>query len=330
MAITENQLISDVKSGKISPVYLLTGEENYFIDVISDFFETSFIDESFRDFDQSVVYGRDVDVPTIVSMAKRYPMMSPYQLVLVKEAQDLTSSQEAWDNLAAYCKTPQPQTVLVLCYRHKKLDKRSKIYKAIAAAGVVYEHACLRDYEMSRWIAQYVNQRHYSITEKSAQVIADFVGNNLGKVVNELEKLFVVLPSGSVINDEVVERYVGISKDYNVFELQRALGTKNVEKCNKIVKHFAASPKDNPIQMVLPVLYTYFINLMCYIQNPADSKIPPYAVRDYEAAARCYTLPKLAHCIGYLYEADKKVKGIKNRNASDGEIYKELIFKITH
>lgn len=335
MAITEKQLISDIKEKKFAPVYMLTGEENYYIDQVSDFIEENIVAEEFRSFDQTVVYGRDVqDMSGIIAIAKRYPMMSPVQLVLVKEAQDIDSS---WDLLADYLKSPQPQTVLVFCYRHKKFDKRSKAYKAINDKGVFYERAKMYDSDVPAWIANVVKKKGYSITQKGAMMIAEMIGNDLGKINNELSKLYVVVPQGEVLTEDIIERNIGISKDYNVFELQKAIGRRDAVQCNRIVNHFAANPKNNPIQAILPLLYNYFIKVMLYHQEPDKSrvasvlKISPYFVKDYETAASNYSLGKLASCIGYLYDTDLRSKGVRNSgNVSDGELLKELVFKIIH
>lgn len=329
MATTENQIFSSIKAGNPSPIYLITGEEDYYIDLVSDFLEQNIVDADYRDFDQVVLYGRDVSMLDIISRAKQYPMASARQLILVKEAQDITSKDGGWDLITTYCENPQPQTVMAFCFRHKKFDKRSKAYKAIANAGTVYEHAKLYENQIPAWIAQYVNSHDYAITEKSAVLIAQQTGNNLSRIANELDKLFIVLPPKTTINDAVVEQHIGISREYNIFELQNAIGRRDIKACNTIVNHFAKTPKDNPIQMVLPLLYKYFIDLMIYIQNPADLKVNPFFLKDYAAASKNYPLPKLASCIGYLYEADCRSKGISSR-MEDGEILKELIFKIIH
>ncbi|MBO4307535.1 MAG: DNA polymerase III subunit delta [Bacteroidales bacterium] len=335
MAITEKQLVSDLKAGKFAPVYLLTGDENYYIDQVSDFFEKNIIASDFVDFDRTIVYGGETDMLTVISLAQRFPMMSPVQLVLVKEAQNIATKE--WDHLAAYLNNPQPTTVLVFCYRHKKLDKRTKGYKAIEKNGVVYEKKKLYDNQIPDWIDHVVTQHGFSITQKGAVLIAESIGNDLGKIANELSKIFISLPKGSLINDDVIEQNIGISKDYNIFELQTALGRRDVLQCNKIVNYFAANPKDNPIQAILPNLYSFFIKVMLYHQEPDKSKaaallkVNPFFMKDYETAARNYTLGKLASCIGYLHDADLRSKGVRNNGTvSDGEILKELVFKIIH
>jgi DNA polymerase-3 subunit delta len=337
MVLTEKQLIDNLKAGKYLPVYLITGEENYYIDIVSDYFENQLIDESFRDFDQTIVYGRDVTMHSVVSLAQQFPMMSPIRLVLVKEAQDINLKES--ELLSKYLESPQPQTLLVFCYRHKKLDKRTAAYKAIAKVGGICEHAKLRDYEVPDWIGSYVNQHGFAITQRGSLLIAEYLGNDLGKISNELAKVFISLQPGDTINEDTIERNIGISKEYNVFELQNAIGRRDVVQCNRIINHFAANPKENPIQLILPNLYNYFIKIMEYHQLTDKSqssaasalKVNPYFVRDYATAAGNYPLGKLASCIGYLNEADLRCKGIHSSSTvTDGEILKELIFKIIH
>ena len=335
MATTEKQLIEEIKAGKFRPVYLLTGEENYYIDVVSDFFEKEVIDESMRDFDQSVVYGRDTTMAAVISDAKRYPMMSPVHLVLVKEAQDIETRQ--WEQLADYLQNPSEKGVIVFCYRHKKLDKRTAAYKAIDKKGCVYETPKVWDNQVPSWIAKEVASNNFSINEKATYLITESVGNDLGKIVNELKKLYPLLPTGGTITEELVEKQIGISKDYNVFELQKAIGRRDPVMCNRIVNYFAANPKKNPIQLVLPILYGYFLKVMFYhqLENKSDAAkvlgVAPSFVQDYAVAAGNYKLGKLATCIGYLYETDLRSKGVRNSgNVTDGELLKELIFKVIH
>ena len=262
-------------------------------------------------------------------------MMSPVRLVLVKEAQDIPANK--WEPLAAYLENPQPQTVLVFCYRNKSLDKRTKVYKAIAAKGEIYEHKRLYDNEVPRWIAEYTKGKGHAITERAATLLSQYLGTDLGKIANELDKVFITLQPGATIDVSEVEQNIGISKDFNVFELQNALGRKDVRLCTQIANHFAANPKDNPIQLILPNLYNYFIKIMIYHQlaNKSDAasalKVNPYFVQDYARAASNYSLPKLASCIGYLHDADLRSKGVRNSgNVTDGELIKELVFKILH
>lgn len=343
MAKTVNQIISDAKAGKFAPVYLFTGEENYYIDILSDYFENHIIPEENRDFDQSIVYGRDVDMLTVIGTAQQMPMMGDHRLVMVKEAQDIGGvpqrSKEQWEQLVPYLQKANPATILVFCYRHKTLDKRSKAYKAIDANGVVFEHKKLYERDVPPIILGMVSDAGFRISEKAAMLIATTIGTDLSKISNELSKLYISLKPGEVITEELIERNIGISKDYNVFELQSAIGRRDVAMCTRIVNHFAANPKDNPIQLVMASLYGYFIKVMLYIQSSDRTSaglaravgVSPYFLRDYEIAARNYTLGKLASCIDYLYDADLRSKGIHNSGTvTDGELLKELVFKVTH
>ena len=335
MAITEKQLIADLQAGIFKPVYLLTGEENYYIDVVSDFFENKVIEESMRDFDQTVVYGRDTTMAAVISDAKRYPMMSPVHLVIVKEAQDIDTKQ--WELLATYLQKASEKGVIVFCYRHKKLDKRTAAYKAIDKYGIVYETPKVWDNQVPAWIAKQVSSKGFNIGEKATYLITESIGNDLSKIANELSKIYPLLQPGETITEELVEKQIGISKDYNVFELQKAIGRRDPVMCNRIVNYFAANPKKNPIQLVLPLLYGYFLKVMFYLQleNKSDAAkvlgCAPNFVQDYAVAASNYTLGKLATCIGYLYETDLRSKGVRNSGSvTDGELLKELIFKVIH
>ena len=336
-SLTENQIIADIQAGQFAPIYFLTGEENYYIDLLSDFFEKNIVPEENRDFDQTVVYGIDTSMSEVVMMARRFPMMSERQLVLVKEAQEIAVKE--YEQLVDYLKAPMPQTVLVLCYRHTKLDKRTNAYKAIAKTGVVFEHDKLRESAVPTWIGNYVKQHGYTITEKATMMLIEAGGNALNKLANELQKVFSIMPQGSVINDSVLERILGISKDYNVFELQNAIGRRDALRCNRIIRYFGDNPKACPMPVLVASLYSYFIKVMIYHQLDDKSqysaasalKINPFFVKDYAIAASNYSLPKLAACIGYLFEASRRSQGYHNTTSlPEGEILKELIFKIIH
>lgn len=332
---TENiqSVLRRLQGGQWAPVYLLTGEENYFIDLLSDFFENHVVEESARSFDQTVLYGRDVDMATVIANAGRYPMMGDRQLVMVKEAQDIRD----WEPLESYLSRPVPTTVLVFCYRHKKLDKRTRLFKSLKEVGEVFDYSRVYDNQLPQWITDYVEAAGYTIQPNCALLMAESLGNNLTVIVNELSKIFATLGEQGVVTAAVVERVVGISREYNVFELQTAIGRRDVVKCNRIVNYFAANPKSNPIQMVLPSIYSYLVKLMIYIQLPDKNEaasalgVNPFFVKEYAQAAGNYTLGKLASCIGYLNEADLRSKGIRNSGTvTDGEILKELVFKLIH
>ena len=322
-----------LQEGDLLPVYLLTGEENYYIDVLSDFFENKVVDEVSRSFDQTVLYGRDVNMDLVVGMAKRYPVLGPRQLVLVKEAQDIRD----WEPLMSYLDKPAPTTVLVFCYRHKKMDKRTRLFQQLKKTGEVFDYQRIYESQLPQWITDYVESSGYTIQPGCALLLAESLGNNLSLIANELSKIFAVLGEKGAVTASVVERVTGISKEYNVFELQTAIGRRDVVKCNRIVNYFAANPKSNPIQMVLPTLYSYLVRLMIYIQLPDKSDaatalgVNPFFIKEYANAAGNFTLGKLASCIGYLNEADLRSKGIRNAGTvTGGEILKELVFKIIH
>jgi DNA polymerase-3 subunit delta len=327
-------ILSDLRNKIYYPVYLLYGEEPYFIDVISGFIEENVLSEQEKEFNQTIVYGKDVDVPTVIGYARRYPMMANYQVLIVKEAQDL----DELDDFLPYVQNPVSSTILVLCYKYGKIDKRKSLYKAVEKNGVVLESALLYDNKIPDWISNYVNGKHYSISPKASVMIGEFVGNELSKIVNELTKLFINLPEGSEINEDIIERDIGISKDFNVFELQKALGKKDVFKANQIIKYFAANPRENPLVKVIPNLYSYFTRVMIYQYLPDKSRnnasaalsINPFFLQDYQTAAKSYPVNRLVAVISLLREYDLKAKGLENASATDGELMKELVFSILH
>lgn len=338
MALTDKQLIAQLKPGELKPVYLLTGDDNHAIDVVSDYIEANIVDETLRDFDQTVVYGGDTSMADVLDNAKRYPMMSPTHLVLVKEAQEIDIKQ--WELLATYLKQPAERSMLVLVYRHKKMDKRTAIYKAIDKAGVIFDATKPYESAVPRLVMEEVRANGVNITDKAISMMIGAIGADMGKIANELSKLYPLVPKGGTIDESLVEQQVGISKDYNVFELQAAIGRRDPVMCNRIVNYFAANPKKNPLPPILAALYGYIIKVMIYHQldDPSDENAAAAAigcnrffVKDYALAARNYKLSKLASCIGYLYEADLRSKGVHNSGTiSDAELLRELVFKIIH
>ncbi|MDY5969393.1 MAG: DNA polymerase III subunit delta [Bacteroidales bacterium] len=337
MAKTLQQIISDAKAGKLAPVYLFSGEEGYYLDQLSDYFENNIVEEAYRDFDQMVVYGRDTNMLSVIAAAQQMPMMSPRRLVLVKEAQGLRKDE--WETLAHYCERPNPCTTLVFVYRNGCFDKRLKAAKAVEKVGVVFERKKVQEREAAEEVLKWVSEAGFRITEKAAMLLTTYLGTDLAKIANELSKLCILLKPGDTISESTIESNVGISKKYNVYELQNAIGNKDAALCTRIVNHFSANPKDNPLQLVTSVLYNYIVNLMIYLQLEDKSKdaaskalgINPFFVRDFATAAPNYSLGKLASCIGYLYDTDLRSKGIRNSGTiTDGELLKELVFKIIH
>ncbi|WP_207425657.1 DNA polymerase III subunit delta [Pedobacter sp. SYSU D00535] len=343
--MTAAALMADLKSRKFKPVYLFHGEEPYYVDLFSNYIESNLLSEAERGFNQTVVYGRDVDVISILNAAKRFPMMSDYQLVLVKEAQDLKwgkdsdDDKKAVDPLLAYLEKPVPSTILVFCYKHAKFDKRKKTYKAIEKNGVVFESATIYDNKVAGWVEDFVREKAYRVQPRAAALIAEYLGNDLSKIANELEKLMLNIPKGTEITAEHVQDNIGISKEYNVFELQDALAKRDPFKANQIIDYFSANPKSNPIQMVLGALNTWFTKILkCHYVSDKSAQnlakelgVNPFFVKDYELAARNYNAGKTFDVISYLREYDLKTKGVDaTGNTSDGELLKELVFKILH
>jgi DNA polymerase-3 subunit delta len=328
------QIISDLKNKIYYPVYFLAGEEPYYIDTISDFIEDHVLSDVEKEFNQTVVYGRDTDVLSIISQAKRYPMMANYQVVIVKEAQNIQKIEE----LLAYIENPLTSTLLVINYKYKKVDKRKSFFKQVDKKGVLFESKKLYDNQVAGWINTYVEQKGFKITPKASAMLAEFLGTDLSKIVNEVNKLVLNVPESSEINDELVERNIGISKDFNIFELQNAIGSRNILKANQIINYFAANPKENPLVKTITLLNTFFSKVLIYHQLEDKSRnnaaaalsVNPFFVKDFQDAARQYSLGKLIRIIGYLREYDLKSKGVGNISTSDGELLKELLYKILH
>ncbi len=334
--MTVESILTDIKNGIIQPIYFLYGDEPYYIDIVSDYIEANVLTEEERGFNQMVLYGRDVTVAEIISNAKRFPMMAERQVIIVKEAQDLART---FDQLEAYVDNPQGTSTLVFNYKYKKPDKRKSVFKKLAKNAVFFESKSLYENQIPAWIHNYVKSKAYQIDPKAAQMLVEFLGTELSKISNELSKLFIVLEKGSLITPEAIEENIGISKDYNNFELRKAIGNKNVVKANQIITYFAQNPKSNPLVMTISLLNNFFTQLLQYhaIPNKNSSKtvaaalrINPYFVKDYTSAARNYPMRKVSQIIGLLREADIKSKGVGARDLSHGDLLKELLFKIMH
>lgn len=327
------QLVADIQKGNIKPFYLLMGEEPYYIDKISEYIEANVLDEAEKGFNQMVMYGYDVSVEDIVSNAKRFPMMADRQVIIVKEAQELSRTIE---KLADYALQPQPSTVLVINYKYKKIDKRKALYKAVNKTGLVFESKPLYENKVPDWIRRVLSTQGYTIVPKAAQMLVEFLGTDLGKISNELNKLQIVLPSGTQITPEHIEENIGVSKDYNNFELRKAIGERNEVKAFRIVKYFAENPKDNPFVVTVTLLFSFFSQLLQFhgLQDKsprsvaAALKINPYFVNDYIQAARNYPMKKVSGIVAVLRDFDAKGKGVGANNISQGDLLKELLVKI--
>ena len=340
-------IMADLRAGKYQPVYFLQGEEPFYIDRISDYIAEYALSADEKSFNQTVLYGLDTDIGTIVSEAKRFPMMAQRQVVIIKEAQRIRnlipSGEDAKSELVAYLQNPQPSTVLVFCNKYKKIDARKKLGKELKAAveknGVFYTSEKVKDWTLATWIAGHVQSLGYHIDPRTATILAEYLGNDLAKIDNELGKLFIDLEKGGSITLDLIEQNIGISKDFNVFELQNAMLNRDVNKANRIIINFSKNLKDHPIMMLTATMYGFFfkIILLQYLQKRGRAneaakvlRVNPYFIKDYQLGARTFSEKKLRSIISYLHDADLKSKGIGNTSTDAGDLMKELVFKIMH
>lgn len=327
-------LIASIKKKQFQPVYLLHGEESYFIDLVSNAIVEHALEEHERDFNQTIVYGKDCVPNEVVGLAKQFPMMSERSVVVIREAQDV----KKWDEFEEYFENPQPSTVFVICHKHKKMDARSKAFKTIGKKGIVFLSDKVKDYQLTAWIMNYVKESGYDITDKAANLIAEFLGNDLSKIINELEKLAILLEKGTRINDVHIEENIGISKDYNVFELSNAVAEMDILKANKIVNYFAQNPKAAHSTVVIGNLFSLFQRMMTVYFLPVKTpdavaqhlKIHSFVAKEIVRQSRLYNAKKVAKNIGFLREYDLKSKGVGYSNVSDGDLMKELVYVLMH
>jgi len=332
--MTYQEIIKELKNKIYKPIYFLFGEESYFIDKITDYIADNILDEGEKAFNQTVLYGKDSQIEDIINNAKRFPMMANYQVLIVKEAQNLKHIEK----LAFYAEKPLNSTILVFNFKYKKLDKRTKLYKILDKNAVLFESKKLYENQIPAWISNYLKEKHYSVTPVSAQLLTDFLGTDLSKITNESDKLMISLPEGTVITPDHIEKNIGISKDFNNFELQNALISRNVLKANRIILHFARNPKDNPLILTIITLFSFFSKILNYhflkdkSKNNAASvlKINPYFLKDYIKASQVYNVKKVVSIISLLREYDMKAKGYNNVSTTHEDLLKELIFKIMH
>ena len=352
------QILTDLKRKIFKPIYFLSGEEAYYIDMVSDYIEKNVLDESEQEFNQTILYGKEADMSTIISAAKRFPMMSEYQVIIVKEAQNLKElgkssggsdddddsdvptkkSSGSANALVAYLQQPQTSTILVFCYKYKTLDKRSTIYKSLQKNHIFLETKKLYDNKIPEWITEFVQEHKFKISPKASYLLAESLGNDLSKIANEVKKLFINLKEGEEITLEHVQDNIGISKEFNVFELQDAIAKKDILKANRIINYFSANEKEHPTVMTLSSLYGYFTKVLLYHFAPDKSKfvvaqvlgVNPFFEDGYVNAAKNYHTAKLKSIFSYLKEYDLKTKGVDNNGVNNGELMKELMFKILH
>ena len=327
------KIVADIKTGIIKPIYFLMGEEPYYIDKLSEFIENNILQEHERDFNQTILYGRDVSVEDIVSAAKRFPMMADRQVIVVKEAQELSKTIE---NIEKYCENPLQSTVLVICYKYKTLDKRKKTIKNIQKNGLVFESKKLYENQVGQWITRVLQPKEYKIDAKASAMLVEFLGTDLSRISNELDKLQIILPKGSTITPKDIEENIGFSKDFNVFELRKAIGERNQLKAYKIVKYFAENPKDNNIVMVIGLIFSFFVQVQKYHgtneTNPAKVApllgVSPFFLKEYDVAKKNFDMRKVSQILNSLRDIDVKSKGVGANGWSLQDLYKELLLKV--
>ena len=335
MAITYEEIISDLKNRIFKPVYFLAGEEPYYIDLITNYIENKVLPEEEKSFNQIILYADDTSIPSIIDIARRFPMMASHQVVIVREAQSL----KKLDDLVFYLEKPLLSTILVICYKYKNIDKRTRLFKTLESHGVYFESIKLRDYQIPAWIERYLMAKGIKTDPNASAMLTEYLGTDLHKIVNELEKLIITLPaSRPVITTSLIEKNIGISKDYNNYELQKAIGEKNILKANMIVNYFAYNPKDNPITLSIASLFSFFSKLLSYHYLTDKSKnnvaavlkVNPYFVKDYETSAVRYNVTKTVQIISLLRTFDMKSKGYGDPGTEPGDLLKELVYRILH
>jgi DNA polymerase-3 subunit delta len=327
------KIINDIKAGNIKPIYFLMGEEPYYIDKLTEYIEENVLQEHERDFNQTVLYGRDVTIEDIVGNAKRYPMMADRQVVIVKEAQELVRTI---DKLESYAENFQETTVLVIAYKYKTLDKRKKLVKLLDKVGLVFESKKMYENQVGTWIQRVLQGKGYSIEPKASSMLVEFLGNDLSRISNELNKLQIILPKGHTISAKDIEENIGFSKDFNVFELQNALGAKNQLKAYKIAQYFADNPKDNPMVVTTSLVFSYFVKVLKYHglkdKNPKTAApilgVSPFFMKDYDVALKNYPMKKVSAIVAGLRDIDVKSKGVGANSLSNHDLLKEMLVTI--
>ncbi len=335
--MTHHQILADLRQKKFQPVYFLFGKEPYFIDLVSDYIENNTLTESEKSFNQVILYGRDVDHLTVIDHARRYPMMSQNQVVIVKEAQDMKSLSE----LAKYISNPTPTTILVICFKHKTFTKTTKFAKLLKAKSVFFESSKLYDNQVPDWVMSELKQHKLKISPSAAELIAEYLGTDLSLISHELEKLSLHVPAGTEVTLKHIEEFIGISREYNIFELQKAVATHNMEKIARIMKNFIANPRKNPFIMVIASLGSFFtkVYMLHFLKGKPDTEVQKalnlrssYALRDYRSALRFYSKNKTEDIISLLNRYDQMAKGVNFNTVGkeDGALLKELMHNILH
>jgi DNA polymerase III subunit delta len=335
--MTYQDILKQMRSKDFKPLYFLHGDESYFIDAVVEYAEDNILSEAEQSFNQTILYGKEADHLTVVDAARRYPMMAERQVVILKEAQELRTLKD----LQGYVENPTPSTVLIIAHKHKKLNFNTKLGKALKKHAVVLDAKKLYDNQIPDWIVDYLKRKKLRIRPDAANLLGEYLGTNLAKIANELNKLAINLPKDTEVTTKHIEENIGISKDYNVFELQKALGTGDVAKANRIVRYFAANPKKNPMPVVLASLYNYFskVYMLHYLRKTPEKELlatiglrSAWFLREYRAAQRQYPLPRVTRVLRLLSEYDMKSKGVgyQSTGKPDGELLRELVWRILH
>jgi DNA polymerase-3 subunit delta len=333
--MTYEQLIGDLKNRSFKPIYFLHGEEPYYIDLVTEYITGHVLTEAEKSFNQTIVYGKDSDAVQVTNLAKRYPMMASQQVVVVKEAQELKD----FDSLIHYIEHPQPSTLLVLNYKYKNPDKRKKVFKSLEKNGVSFQSKKLYDNQVPGWISGYASNRKYRIEPKAAALLAEFLGSDLSRIANEVEKLIIAIGSGErTITPAHVEENIGISKEYNQFELQNALGKRDVLKANRIINYFAENERKYPVPLTIGFLYSFFSKLLMihYSKDRSENgvatllKVHPFFAKEYLVASKRYSAGRVVEIISLLRTYDMRSKGYEGNTPPAGGLLKELVFKIMH
>ncbi|MDQ3535444.1 MAG: DNA polymerase III subunit delta [Bacteroidota bacterium] len=340
MIQTAESVLKDLHNNQFAPVYFLQGEEPYYIDLIVSYIEKYALSDLEKGFNQVIMYGKDVDMNTIVINSRRYPMMSDRQVVIIKEAQDIQDigKEEGLKVLDTYLKNPLPSTILVFAHKYKAIDGRKSISKTIENFAVLVTTKKLYDNQLPDWIQGFIKNRGYNIDPKAVQMLADNIGNSLERLANEIDKVLINCPAGTLLNPDIIQKFIGISKEYNVFELQKALGTRDVFKANLILKYFESNPKNNPLIPIIALLFSFYSKLIL-IHHAKDKsekglvtalQLKPFILKEYMIASRNYPLAKVIENIHHLSTADLNSKGVDVPYVDEGQILKELIYKLIH
>jgi len=337
---TVDAVLSDLKNNKYAPVYFLQGEEPFFIDQIANYIEKNALEESARGFDQVIMYGKDIRMTDVLNNARRFPMMAERQVLIIKEAQSIQDfkTDAGQKLLLDYLDNPQPSTILVFSHKYKKVDRRKALGKTIGQKAVLVDTKKMYDNQLPEWIVKHTREQGFEISDKAAFLMANYIGNDLERLSNELHKITINFQEKIKIDEGHIHKYIGISKEYNVFELQKALAYKDILKANKIINYFAANPRSNPIVMVVAVLYTFYAKVLMVHKSPDKSnkaiasklRLPTFIAGEYATAAKNYPLGKVMNNISHLRHADLQAKGVNASNLPEDQVLKELIYNLMH